>query len=133
MRDVWGLERAGGRIREAVRQALRHRVTEEMLQEDDKFYVMPGTEVFVRARSDVQSATLLKPEMLPPAEIRKAIVMVVEAHIGMTVDECVTEVVRLFGFKRTGSELRETIEEQVREALASGLITIRDSRLFCNS
>ena len=89
--------------------------------------------MFVRDRSDVQSVTLLKPEMLPPAEIRKAIVMVVEAHIGMTVDECVTEVVRLFGFKRTGSGLRERIEEQVRQALASGLITIRDHRLLLNS
>ena len=133
VRDVWGLERAGGRIREAVRQALRYGVAQGRLQGDDKFYVVPGAEVFVRDRSDVQSVTLLKPEMLPPAEIRKAIVMVVEAHIGMTVDECVTEVVRLFGFKRTGSGLRERIEEQVRQALASGLITIRDHRLLLNS
>ena len=133
VRDVWGLERAGGRIREAVRQATRYGVERGRLQEDDNFFVVPGAEVFVRDRSGVQSATLLNPEMLPPAELQRAIVIVVEAHIGMTVDECVTEVVRLFGFKRTGSELRENIEEQVREALASGQITIRDARLFRNS
>jgi hypothetical protein len=62
----------------------------------------------VRNRSDVESNTLRKPEILPPEEVRVAIAEVVEENYGAERDQLVQAVARLFGFGSTSAQLRES-------------------------
>ena len=44
---------------------------------------------------------LRKPDYLPPVEIAAALVAVIRTNLGVPMDEAITEVARLFGFKAT--------------------------------
>jgi len=119
--QLWGLQRTGSRIREAVTKALRVAAKDTGVVKDGLFYSGNGQhEVPVRDRSDVACGTLRQPKMLPPAEIRKAIAAIVEVHLGVARDEAVTEAARLFGFRTTSSKLRQVIEREVDWLLAHG-------------
>ena len=71
--QLWGLRRTGKRIRDAVAQAIRSAARSSGVQHDGEFYSLSSQpEVLVRDRGDVAVATLRRPEMLPPAEVRKS-------------------------------------------------------------
>jgi hypothetical protein len=74
----------------------------------------------VRDRSLVRSASLRRPEMLPPTEIQAAILQVTGSHYGASPGEIALQVGRLLGFQATGARLRTLIETEVERLLASG-------------
>ena len=63
--------------------------------------------------------------MLPPAEIRAAILVLIDAHHGATADEIPIAVARMLGFKTTSGSLRAVIEAQISRLLR--LDTIQES------
>ena len=71
----------------------------------------------VRDRGDVDSATLRKPESLPPTEIRHAITAIVRVHLGASTDEVVTETSGLFGFR---SELGRQLRSRLQSLFCAG-------------
>lgn len=91
-----------------------------MIACEGEFYLKQGADVQVRDRSMASSAGLKKPEHLPPHEIRKAILVLIEANFGASHSQLPTEVARLLGFKATSVQLREVIEPQIQELLSSG-------------
>ena len=84
----------------------------------------------VRDRSGVSSSGLRKPESLPPQEIKKAILILVEENYGVSRDELPVEVARLFGFKATSAQLREVVEQQIQVMLSSGGLQDRGPDIF---
>ncbi len=80
----------------------------------------PWANIPIRDRSTSLSASLRKPEYLPPHEIKKAILVLVEANFGASHNQLPTEVARLFGFKATSAQLREVIEEQIKVLVETG-------------
>lgn len=133
IRMLWGLQRAGSRIRAAVFSALRLNVARNLIKADDGFYSIPDREVVVRDRSQVNSASLRKCEMLPPTEIQSAIRKVVSENFGANRTELVTAVSRLFGFSSTSAQLRIVVEREIDFMLGStlseknGLISLASS------
>ncbi len=117
VRDLWGLGRAGNRVQDSVLKAVQSVVDDGVFVRDDGFLSLPGTIIPVRNRQEVASASLRKPEMLPPAEIRAAILVVLEAHHGATAEEIPMAVSRVFGFKSTGPQLRAALETQLAALL----------------
>lgn len=109
IRDAWGLKRAGGRIQEAVARAVAVAVRQHRILEDGGFHSIPHGEVVVRDRSGASSPSLRKPEMLPPAEIREALLDIISRNFGATEDQVVLAASRAFGFKSTSVQLRESI------------------------
>ena len=111
---LYGQKKAGSRISDAVGHALRWSVKRKALLASDDFYWMPTqTEFRVRDRELVASATLRKPEMLPPVELREGIVQFVTSHIAASTDECVKGIARMLGFNRTSQQLSQSIESQI--------------------
>ncbi|WP_244422349.1 DUF3320 domain-containing protein [Bradyrhizobium sp. ORS 285] len=119
IRSAWGLARAGNRIRDAVKAALNAAVAKEQIA-GGPFYVVPGQTIVVRNREDVQSTTLRKPEMLPPEEIKAAIMQVVEQNFGAEEDQLIQAVARLFGFGTTSAALREAVQSSLKDLLDEG-------------
>lgn len=126
VRDAWGLRRAGGRIQDAVERALRGSVRQNRVVEHDDFYWRPGTEPVVRDRSSANSATLRRPEMLPPTEIRAALAQLVANNFGATEEQCVVAVSRAFGYKSTSAQLRDVIIDEIKAAIKDQVLVTHD-------
>lgn len=119
VRMLWGLARAGNRIRAAVERAVASAARLGAI-EGGPFYTVPRQSVVVRNRADVVSTSLRKPEMLPPAEIEKAILDIVSANYGAGRNDLVQAISRGFGFSATSAQLRAVIEAVVDQAVESG-------------
>lgn len=123
--QLWGHKRTGTRIAEVIDAAVRWAVHREKLIEDHEFYSLNNRQpVSIRDRSDVESATLRKPEMLPPAEVRAALLHVVGSHAGVTEDEAINAAARMLGFRVTTSALRAVIASQL-DPLIDGRALLR--------
>lgn len=120
VRDLWSLGRAGSRIQDSVTRAIRSLLGSQRCLREDECLFLPDAGVPIRNREGVRSASLRKPDLLPPQELRAAIESVTAAHYGASVGEIVQTVSRLFGFKATSSALRQRIIEQVDRLLSSG-------------
>jgi very-short-patch-repair endonuclease len=123
IRSAWGLARAGNRIRDAVQAAIKAAKRKGDIA-GGPFYLVPGQAVVVRNRSDVESNTLRKPEILPPDEVRVAIAEVVEENYGAERDQLVQAVARLFGFGSTSAQLREVVETALTDLLDAGRLRL---------
>jgi very-short-patch-repair endonuclease len=117
IRTLWGLHRAGTRIRTAVLRAVEAAARGGMI-EGGPFYRTPQQSVVVRDRSH-SSASLRKPEMLPPEEIDAAILKSVDDNFGAARDELAQDISRRFGFAATSTQIRAVIEARV-DFLLSG-------------
>ncbi|HEX8572871.1 MAG TPA: DUF3320 domain-containing protein [Allosphingosinicella sp.] len=126
IRCAWGLKRAGARIQDAVEQAVKVAVRQKRLVEEDDFYWRPGSEPVVRDRSCAKSPSLRKPEMIPPTEIRMALVDLVSQNFGATEEQAVMAASRAFGFKSTSGQLREIILDELKAALSDGVLARQD-------
>ena len=82
VRDIWGLGRAGTRIQDAVARGVRTLIVSKRCTREDGFLSIPGRPVLVRNREEASSATVRRPEMLPPVEIRAAILALIDANHG---------------------------------------------------
>jgi very-short-patch-repair endonuclease len=120
VRMLWNLARAGGRIQSKVKAALAVAERQSAVLKDGNFFLKPGAEIRVRDRSLASSASLRKPECLPPHEIQKAILALVEVNFGAGREQLPIEVARLLGFKMTSAQLREVIDAQIQELLNAG-------------
>lgn len=129
VRDLWGLQRAGNRIQGAVQDALRYAMRKDTIEVEDGCYHLKGVPVRLRDRSEATSRTLKKPELLPPQEIREAVLVLVRESHGMRREEVATAVARLLGFLATSQQLRDSIEGQVDVLLVEDKLVSQDGVL----
>jgi very-short-patch-repair endonuclease len=128
---LWGLERTGARIAESIAGAIDGGVRSGILRADTGFVShSQQTTVPVRNRANVVSTNLKKPEMIPHAEVRQAVLHVVREHVGIGRNEIPALVARAFGFRVTSAKLRERIERVVAQIVAEDLLTLREEKLF---
>lgn len=119
---VWGLERAGSRIQEAARRALKLLERQMAVRSEGAFWFSTRSlAVRARDRSEAQSSTLRKAEYLPPAEVSVAATDVVRDNVRVHVNELVVEIARRLGFRRTGEDLQEVILKVIKSQLGKGL------------
>lgn len=127
--QLWNLQRTGSRIQNAVNKALDHLQRSSKIAMEGEFYSRNDQEdVPIRNRQDCDNG-LRKPDRIPPAEIRRAILLIVERNIGVEWEATIVEVARLFGFRSTSSQLRQVIESQINALLDQRLLTIDESKL----
>jgi very-short-patch-repair endonuclease len=112
VRDLWGYERAGSRIQAVVASAVRSLLVKGQCSREEGFLFLKGSPTPIRNRERVSSQDLRKPEMIPPAEIRAAILAVIDAGHGAGGTEIPIAVARMLGFKNTSAQLRQVIERQ---------------------
>ncbi len=128
IRSACGLARAGNRIRDAVQAAIKAAKRKGEIS-GGPFYLVPGQQVIVRSRGEVDSNTLRRPEILPPEEIKAAITQVVADNFGAEHDQMAQAVARSFGFGSTSAQLREVVESTLADLLESGQLRL-DGRLI---
>jgi very-short-patch-repair endonuclease len=122
VRDLWGLGRAGARVQDSVTRAIRVLLTKGTCRREDSCLFMPDAPVPVRNRANVRSASLRKPHLLPPMEVRAAIEKVIEEHHGASEKDILRIVARSLGFHTLGATLREVIAGQIQRLANDGRI-----------
>jgi very-short-patch-repair endonuclease len=134
VRELWGLGRAGSRIRgvveDSLKQLLRGGLTPgRSLMKDSDWYWLKGTEIRIRNRALAESRTLKKPELLPPQEIRESIVTIVREAHGASQSDIAVSVARMLGFQSTSQQLRDRINDQV-DAMVNGKTLALEGDLY---
>ncbi|OBV36702.1 DUF3320 domain-containing protein [Janthinobacterium psychrotolerans] len=122
LRTAWGLKRTGARIQAAVERAIDAAIRFDGMLMTERFLSLPDTVIAIRDRGAVVSDTLRKPDMLPPQEIDVAILGALQKNYGAGLVEIAQYVARLFGFKATSPQLRETIRLRLDDLLLRGLL-----------
>ena len=131
MTSLWGQQRTGARIAEAISKAVDAGIRSELLRADLDFVTHSHQNtVPVRRRNDVSSASLRKPEMIAPSEVRRAILCLIAENVGLGRDEILSMVVRALGFKSTGAKLKDTIEHALERMVEDSLVFARDGKYF---
>ena len=127
-----GLQRAGKRIRERVGRAVVSGALKSKLLYKGDFLWRPGhheNEVEIRRRDDVPP-NLRKPAMIAPEEIAAALLRAVQASYGINADDAVAEASQLFGYRRTGSDIRSSFKRVLNRLIAKGFLQKRGGQLF---
>ena len=128
--SLWGQQRTGARIAEAVSGAVEACVLSGNLRAESDFVAHSRQiTVPVRNRSEVSAANLKKPEMIPPSEVRQAIAHLVREQVGLGREELPSLVGRALGFKVTSAKLKEVVEKILEAMLENGDIVSRDGKL----
>lgn len=131
---VWGLDRAGSRIQEAARRALKALEREAHVQATDMFWSSARAAVVqARDRSEAQSSTLRKAEYLPPAEVSVAATEILKDNVRVPVDDLVIEVARRLGFQRTGQDLQQVILKVIESHFGTVLESHEDGSVMLSS
>ncbi len=129
--SLWGQQRTGARIAEAISKAIEACVVRGTLRAESDFVThSQQSTVPVRNRSEVTAANLKKPEMIPPSELRQAIRCLVTEQVGLRRDELPLLVGRVLGFKMASAKLKDVVDKVLTAMLAENEVVSRDQKLF---
>jgi len=128
---AWELQRVGSRMRKAVNVALRSLTREGKVRQHGKF-LWPNRRDFqitVRRPDPGNEDTLRGIEFIAPEELGLAVKNLVRDALSITEDELVKEVARIFGFDRTGANIRARIARIVNGMISQCILVSRGDRI----
>ncbi len=125
---LWGVSRAGNRIKDAVNKAIKKALTANDLSDVDGFLTLQTNPTsIVRDRSNVEFPSLRKPQYLPPMEIDVAVMKVLTQNPRSLSTDIVRIVARAFGIRSTSAQLRDRIDGRIQYLIASGdVVSVND-------
>ena len=123
--------RSSSTITEKIGLALDLLMMDDSVKQKGDFYSPTSlTEIPLRDRSEVESSSLKKGEMIPPEEIQGALRIIITNNFGVTEEEAIKESSRLLGFQVATSSLKETFGEHLKELISSGEVTLKEEKLY---
>lgn len=122
---LWGYKRAGKLIQSRVADAVKTLDCSGRIRVSGAGGARfrepaAGSKIVVRDRSAVKSRTLRKVEMLPPVEVRQAILEAVKRNVGLSSADCAREVCHALGFKKTSADMRRLVEDEAERLVEEG-------------
>jgi hypothetical protein len=113
--SLFGKSRTGSLISAASLKSLQSLKRSSVLVEEDAFWMTPGqlADPPVRDRS-LTPSSLQRADMLSPREIRAAAGIATKENGNLSDAEMVMAVTRLFGFKKTGPDLKAAIAKALQ-------------------
>ncbi|MFF4844616.1 DUF3320 domain-containing protein [Streptomyces collinus] len=118
-REAWGVQRAGARIRDNVREVARTLVRSGRAAEADAFYDTTGRQR-PKARHPEEGTTPRKVVHVAPAERHLALYELAAECPGMSEDELIKLAAEFFGWRRTGKDIRDRLAADVAELRVRG-------------
>ena len=120
IREAFGLQKTGKRILAHVKSSLNHLSRNGSVARDREFWSMVG-QTLPAARSRRNAAlSLRRAAMIAPNEYQLAVLTIISEAVTISGDDLVVETARLFGFDRTGPDLKEAIDRQAERLLKDG-------------
>lgn len=117
-----GVKRIGGRIRAAFYSGLATAVRDRLVRQQGEFLWRPDMkQPKLRSRSGIPLASR-SIHLISPEELAVAILGVIKASYGIQREMIPAEVCRLFGFRRTTSDISVTVDHIVGKLLDEGRV-----------
>ena len=127
----WGLQKVGGRMMNAVEAAFDMLARQGTSAWRGKF-LWPqrnGFTLQVRRPDPDDETTIRKIEFIPQEELELAIRYLVRDAISISDDQVLTQVARVFGFDRTGANIRDRMERILGQMLQGGILVRKGDRI----
>jgi very-short-patch-repair endonuclease len=129
IREAFGLQKTGKRILAHVRSGLKHLSRKASVSRDGEFWLVTGRDLeAVRNRRNA-ALPLRRATMIAPAEYQLAISTIISQAVEISGDDLVVETARLFGFDRTGADLKEAIDRQTATLVKAGRLYLDEEVL----
>jgi hypothetical protein len=122
VKELWGFQRAGVRVQDAVAKGIRSLLIAKRCMREEDCLAVPNAPVRIRNRKSVSSPGLRKPDLLPAAEVRTAVLALIDVAHGAGRRELPTAIARLLGFNTTTTTLRDRVERQIQKLVETGQI-----------
>jgi very-short-patch-repair endonuclease len=126
--DSWGYQRAGSRIARHVATATGIGVRSGRIREVGAF-LWPAEDIEVVPRGPALDGTLREISHVPDDEIAQAISAILERAYSLSPDDLAVQSSRVFGFQRTGSEIRDRILSVARAMYKAGALDYKGDRV----
>ncbi|MFD8119851.1 DUF3320 domain-containing protein [Streptomyces albidoflavus] len=128
VRSAWGISKAGARVRDSVRRALRRIASAGQIVRVGEAYDVPDRELaFARTPTPTVAR---KVAQVPSVERRLVVGRVVEESPGVHREELLREVARFFGWTRLGPDIRDALTSDVDGLVAEGMVREADGSLM---
>ncbi len=130
IRTIWGLQRAGNRIREAIERGVQLAMRKQAVARDGEFLRVPNAPVIVRRRNGDPPARV---ELISDAELAEAVQLVLRSEFSTPREELIDAAARRVGILATSSSVASrigsVIDAEVRcERLALDGELVRSTR-----
>lgn len=128
---LFGKQKAGSRIVERVKVALRHlKSRNSQIVSSDGFWLTKEQQNDMPLRNRSRApVNLRRANLIPPMEIEAAIRRVLVDNGALAIEEVPRAVALLFGFQRTGQEFRPAVEPVVETMLSGGEMIQTDAEV----
>lgn len=127
--DAFGVLRAGSRIVESVRSALRHgHGAGHFRFERDFVYAADSAAIPVRSRRNFDPADK-KIDLIAPEELDVAICSAIEQGFSIGQDDAVAASLDLLGFSRASANIADVMNSRIDALVSAGRIKEEDGRL----
>lgn len=124
LREAAGLERAGNRIRQAIRNGVNHaKRAGTIMVNNDFLWKTPLHTPEIRDRSEFPN-NLKKLELIAAAEIREALLAVVKHSYGIGRNDAIVAALQLLGFERVTEVMKSSVDADLSELISSELIRV---------
>ena len=114
IRTYWGLKRAGKRIQDNIHQLALIAKQNGYIKIKNNFLYSKSNEIQVRVRTDDYPANI---DLISSDEIEKAVKLVITAQFATGLNDLITQVSRLLGFKSTRKKTAQKIENTINDLI----------------
>jgi hypothetical protein len=121
IRSIWGLQRTGSRIREAIERAIFVAVSARCVVREGEFLSMPDAAVRVRRRDGDPPPRI---ELIADSEIAASVQHVLETQFATPRAELIDAAVRRFGIQSTSAATAERVSEVVDAMIRRGAVMV---------
>lgn len=123
VREAWGVQRAGVRIRKAFEAAIRSLCRRASLVRDKAGFLSINGHALDVVRSATEDPRSCRDvDEIPPTELGLAMDMLMKDARSITRDELTTRVARLFGWNRRGPDIAKALESVLQVRILAGVV-----------
>jgi hypothetical protein len=129
IREAFRLQKTGKRILAHVKSGLQHLSRKGLVTRDGEFWSSIGQSISVPRNRRNAGLPLRRASMIAPAEYQLGLAAIITEAVSISGEDLVVETARLFGFDRTGPDLKEAIDRQVERLVKEGRLHLDENGL----
>ena len=129
IREAFGLQKTGKRILTHVRSGLNHLSSSDSVDREKEFWSIRGQSLTTVRNRRNAALSLRRATMIAPEEYRLALTTIIAEAAAISRDDLAVETARLFGFDRTGPDLKEAIDRQAEKLVNEGRLYFDENGL----
>jgi very-short-patch-repair endonuclease len=120
IREAFRLQKTGKRILAHIKSSLNYLSRNGRVSREGEFWSPVGQSISAARNRRHAALSLRRATMISSAEYQLALLTIIADAVTISGDDLVVETARLFGFDRTGPDLKEAIDRQVERLVKEG-------------